>query len=150
MPVPCGMSTCYPPPNPLSGLIGGLGVMAPIALPMAMACCVDESTGTCGTAMAAGATCEVRATPDARCPSVGLGALGAAAGGLGGLAGNLAGGCCTTAGQCGLDGMLFGRGCVDNAEVGTMLGALGSFLTLPPPMPCDRPQDDAGTVDAGG
>jgi hypothetical protein len=143
MPVPCGSSMCYPPPNPLSALIGGMPL--PIMLPSPMACCVDESAGTCGTAAMAGAMCEARATPDSRCPGISLGALGGAAAGLG----NIAGGCCTPSGQCGLDGMIFGRGCVDNSEVGSMLGALGGLIMLPPAMACDRPQDDAGAADAG-
>jgi hypothetical protein len=142
-PVPCGSNTCYPPPNALSGLLGGMAL--PIALPMPAACCVDESKGTCGTAAMEGAACEVMATPDPRCPGINLGALGAAAGGLG----NLATGCCTASGQCGLNGMLFGRGCVDNAEVGSIFGPLGGLIMVPAAMPCDHPQDDAGSSDAG-
>ena len=147
MPVPCGSNTCSPPPNPLSGLLGGLGGMAlPTGfLPTPVACCAEESTGTCGTAAMAGAACEIRATPDSRCPGLSLGALGAAAGGLA----NLAGGCCTPSGQCGLDGMIFGRGCVDNSEVGSMLGPLGGFVMLPTPRACDQPAEDAGVGDAG-
>ena len=143
MPVPCGSNTCNPPPNPFAALLGNMPL--PIALPMPMACCADESKGTCGTAATAGAACEIPATPDARCPGLSLGALGGAAAG----AANLAAGCCTPSGQCGLDGMIFGRGCVDNSEVGAMLGPLGGFLTVPAARPCDQPLDDAGAADAG-
>ena len=135
---------CSQPANPLSALTGGMPL--PIALPMPVACCADESTGTCGTAAMAGAMCEIPATPDSRCPGISLGALGgAAAGGLG----MLAGGCCTPSGQCGLDGMIFGRGCVDNSEVQGLLGPLGGFIMLPVARACDAPQEDAGTADAG-
>ncbi|HKP60484.1 MAG TPA: hypothetical protein VJV78_27345 [Polyangiales bacterium] len=143
MPVPCGSTMCYPPQNPLSGLLGGM--MLPIQLPSAAACCIDESKGTCGTAAAVGATCEARATPDSRCPGVNLGAFGGAAAGLTGLFSP----CCTASNQCGLDGMLFGRGCVENSEVGAMLGPLNGFLMLPPARACDAPQEDAGAADAG-
>jgi hypothetical protein len=99
----------------------------------------------------AGAACEAPAKPDTRCPGFSLGGIGAAAGGA--ALGALAMGCCTPSNQCGLDGAIFGRGCVENGEVKTMLGAIpliGTFLTTPPPMACDHPPlDDAGAADAG-
>jgi hypothetical protein len=154
-PVECGSSKCTPQPNPLTALLGTFGMGAPVAgLPAPVACCVDEANGTCGTAAMEGAACEVIATPDTRCPSIGLGGLGAAAGGAAAGLGNLAAGCCTPSGACGLDGALFGRGCVENSEVKAMLGAIpivGTLLTVPPALACDRPIDvnDAGAADAG-
>ncbi|HET6334648.1 MAG TPA: hypothetical protein VFG30_15605 [Polyangiales bacterium] len=130
-----------------------MGAAAP-GLPVAVACCFDEAKGTCGSAAATGATCEVPSTPDTRCPGVDLGALGAAAGGAAAGLGNLMTGCCTPTGACGLDGSIFGRGCVENSEAKAMIGAIpfvGTLLNLPPALQCDRPQDlnDAGTDDAG-
>jgi hypothetical protein len=148
-PVPCGANTCTPAPSPLTGLIGMFGGGAAIpGLPMSVACCLEESTGTCGTAASEGATCEPPATPDARCPGFSLGALGAAAGGA--ALGNLSQGCCTSSNMCGLDGSIFGRGCVENGEAKAMLGPLSTFLTVPGSMACDAPAaDDAGAGDAG-
>ncbi|HKU37841.1 MAG TPA: hypothetical protein VJR89_06835 [Polyangiales bacterium] len=156
MPVPCGSNMCTPPTNPLSALLGGMaipGLPTGAALPMAVACCVDQSKGTCGTAATAGAACEPPAVPDTRCPGLDLGALGAAAGGLGGL-GGASSGCCTPSNMCGLDGALFGRGCVENGEAKSMLGAIpfvGTLFNVPAPRACDAPPagDDAGSPDAG-
>jgi hypothetical protein len=119
-------------------------------LPMPVACCLDESNGTCGTAASEGAACEAPAAPDSRCPGFSLGALGAAAGGL---LGNTMQGCCTPNNQCGLDGSIFGRGCVENGEASSMISALpfiGTLIMFPPTLACDRPiEDDAGVDDAG-
>lgn len=100
--------------------------------------------------------CEAPATPDSRCASVNLGALGAAAGGLTAGFGR---GCCTPSNQCGLDGSIFGRGCVDNAEASSMLAAIpfiGTLIMVPASKTCDTPltttppaTDDAGSADAG-
>ena len=140
---------CAPRSNPLTSLIGGLGAV--ISLPSGVPCCQDASLGICGAAASEGAACELFAAPDTRCPSIDLGALGAAAGGA--AAGPLnAFGCCTANGACGLDGSLFGRGCVENSEARALLGMIplvGSLIPLPPPLACDRPLDDAGTPDAG-
>jgi hypothetical protein len=153
-PVPCGSSVCTPRPSPLTALLGPVGMGAAVpALPMPVACCLDVSTGACGTAAAEGAMCEVPAAPDTRCPGFDLGALSAAAsGGVAGL-GNLMQGCCTPAGMCGLDGSIFGRGCVENGAARSMLSAIpvvGTLLMVPPPLMCNRPlEDDAGAGDAG-
>jgi hypothetical protein len=155
-PVACGSTMCTPRPSPLTALLGafGMGGAALPGLPTALACCVDEGTGTCGAAASEGATCEVFATADTRCPGIGLGALGAAAGGATAGLGNLAAGCCTASGACGLDGSIFGRGCVENGEAKAMIGAIpgiGTLLMVPPVLACDRPLDvdDAGAADAG-
>lgn len=144
---------CLPRPNPFTAALGGMGQGAPLPLPTPVACCVDAANGVCGTAAAAGATCEVAATPDTRCPGIDLGGLGAAAGGFASLLGNLSTGCCTPAGQCGVDGSIFGRGCVENGEARAMLGqlpAIGALIPVPPSLACDRPLvDDAGVDDAG-
>jgi hypothetical protein len=62
-------------------------------------------------------------------------------------------GCCV-ANKCGLDGALFGRGCVENAEAKALLSAIpfvGGLITVPPARACDAPTDaaDGGTEDAG-
>ncbi len=153
-PVPCGSTLCTPIPSPITGLLGMFGGGAAVpGLPMAVACCLDEAAGKCGTAAAEGAMCEAPAAPDARCPGFSLGALGAAAGGAASGLGALAQGCCTPSNMCGLDGSIFGRGCVENNEARTMLGAIpiiGTLLTVPAARACDAPiADDAGTDDAG-
>ena len=146
-PVACGTAMCTPRPNPLTAFLGGMGQTAGIPTPVA--CCVDEANGVCGIAATAGATCEVYATPDTRCPGIDL---GAAAGGLGAALGGLGQGCCTPTNQCGLDGAIFGRGCVDNGQARSMLSAIplvGSFIMVPPALACDRPVEDGGVDDAG-
>jgi hypothetical protein len=154
MPVPCGSTMCTPRANPLSALIGQFAMGATVpGLPAAVACCVDAAKGTCGVAAAEGAMCELPATPDARCMGINLGALGAAAAGLN----NFGRGCCTPSNQCGLDGAIFGRGCVENGEARSMLSAVpfvGTLLSVPPSRACDAPPvtiptDDAGANDAG-
>jgi hypothetical protein len=146
-PVPCGTATCNPPSNPLSGLLSSFGGGAVAGLPTPVACCLEESSGKCGVAASAGATCEPPAVADSRCPGI---AAGAAAG-LGG-AGNMVG-CCLN-NKCGQDGALFGRGCVENSEAKGMLSAIplvGGLLMVPPARACDAPQTgaDAGVEDAG-
>jgi hypothetical protein len=153
-PVPCGSAMCTPRPSALTGLLAGLGMGAAAlpGLPTPVACCVDEAKGMCGSAASEGATCEIPPTPDTRCPGVNLGALGAAAGGATAALGNLMTGCCTLAGQCGLDGSIFGRGCVENGEAKAMLGAIpliGTLIMTPAAIACDHPVDDAGAGDAG-
>jgi hypothetical protein len=151
MPVECGTAMCWPPSNPLSGLAGavpGLGA----ALPMSAACCLDPDSGKCGLSPMAGGTCEAPAVSDSRCPGLSLGALGAIAGGLGGSMS----GCCIDD-QCGLDGALFGRGCVENSQARSQLSAiplLGTLVMAPGSLACDRPittppDHDAGPEDAG-
>jgi len=147
---------CTPTPSPITGLLGMFGGGAAVpGLPMAVACCLDESASKCGTAAAEGAMCEAPAVPDSRCSGFSLGALGAAAGGAASGLGALAQGCCTPNNMCGLDGSIFGRGCVENNEARSMLSAIplvGTLLMVPPARACDAPPpagDDAGAGDAG-
>jgi len=155
-PVECGSNTCQPPSNPLAGLIGmfagALG--GGMALPTPQACCLDEGAGTCGISMTVGGTCEELAVTDARCPRLMFPMLGPID--IGSLLGPDAGaGCCTDDNQCGLNGTLFGRGCVELSEAATMLGGLGGGgdggtglgglgggLMFPEPRACDAPPDD--------
>jgi hypothetical protein len=154
-PVPCGSTMCTPPANPLTGLLGAFGMGGQVAgLPAPAACCLDEASGKCGTAAMEGAMCEAPAVADSRCMGFSLGALGGAIPGGGAALGNLATGCCTESGMCGLDGAIFGRGCVENSEVKAMLGAIpfvGNLLMVPAPIACDHPiiTEDAGAEDAG-
>ncbi len=151
MPVPCGSNMCQPPAGlgalagGLGGAAGGLGGLGG-ALPMPVACCLDDSAGTCGLAPMAGATCEKPAVPDDRCPGPDLGALGA-------LAGGMMAGCCTDDGMCGVDGATFGNGCVENSAAASMIMAvplIGSFIMIPPPRPCDATGEDGGTMMMSG
>jgi len=146
MPVPCGDIMCNPPPpSPLAGL----GAMIPgggAALPVAMACCIDDATEECGYTAMAGATCEPPATEDERCDSVDTTSFGALGMGFAAF------GCCTQDNQCGVDGTTFGRGCVPNEEASSMLMALplvGPFIAniglIPEARACDDPGD--GGVD---
>jgi hypothetical protein len=87
---------------------------------------------------------------------VNLGALGAFAGGAAGSAGTMMNGCCTAANQCGLDGALFGEGCVENAAAASMLAGIpliGGLVTVPAARACDaapnEPEADGGADDAG-
>ena len=149
-PVPCGSTQCAPPNSLLGGLAGiasAFGIMLPSSVP----CCLDPALETCGTAASAEATCEAPAIPDARCPGLGFGAIPGAP--AGGAAGANMGGCCI-ANQCGLDGSIFGRGCLESSEAQTLLNGiagLGGFLTFPPAQACDQPitANDAGVSDAG-
>ena len=173
-PVKCGTALCQQPTNPLTallGLAGGLagGGMTP-ALPMAMACCLDEAAGTCGLTAMAGGTCEAPAVVDDRCPRLEFPAPAGLPFDIGALLGpNVGAGCCTESGDCGLDGSLFGRGCVELSQAATMLGGagmmdagtaapggglggLGGMLMFPEPQRCDAVTsgDDGGTDSDGG
>jgi hypothetical protein len=61
-------------------------------------------------------------------------------------------GCCVDD-MCGLDGMILGRGCIENSQAQSALGAIpviGALISVPPPLACDRPLDvDGGVEDAG-
>lgn len=140
-PVECGSGSCLPPMSALSGL--------PIMIPTAVACCVDEETAQCGSAESEGATCEPPAVADERCPGFDLSALGNLGGAVGG--GMQMTGCCTPNNQCGLDGAIFGRGCVENSAAQAQLGAIpliGTLIMIPPARACDAPpeptDEDAG------
>jgi hypothetical protein len=138
MPVACGTTQCNPPANPLSGILSSFGGGAFSGLvPTPQACCIDESAGTCGVTIEGGA-CEELAIVDTRCPKANLGMLGSFV--------NIQP-CCLD-NQCGQDGRLFGRGCVENSQVASMLGPLaqGGGFTFPASQACDAP---APTPDAG-
>jgi hypothetical protein len=141
MPVPCGETMCTLPSNPLSGLISMAAPFLGGALPTPAACCVDEATAACGVSMSAGGTCEPLAIPDTRCPKADLGAIGQFIGGA-------VRPCCLD-NKCGQDGALFGRGCVDNSQVASMLGPLaqGGMVMFPAPQACDAPPPDPTTPD---
>jgi hypothetical protein len=140
--VRCGDTQCPAPMNLLAAL------PIPTGLPAPVACCIED-TEQCGTAAMQGATCEPPATPDPRCPDVDLGAL-ARFGGMGMGAEQAMLGCCID-NQCGLNGALFGRGCIENDEAGATLAAVpfvGSFIAVPPARACDEASDeDAGVPD---
>jgi hypothetical protein len=145
MPVACGVTTCNPPSSPISGLASmfGGGALAG-AIPQPQACCLDEAAATCGVSMMAGGACEPLATLDPRCPKADLGMIGSFLGGS-------VQPCCLD-NVCGQDGKIFGRGCVRNSEVMSMLGPIASFgmITFPPNQACDAPaatDDDAGVPD---
>jgi hypothetical protein len=140
-PLECGSASCVAPTSVLSAL--------PLGIPAPVACCVDEGAGECGSAESEGATCEPAATEDERCPGVDLSALGALAGAAAG--GMQMTGCCTPDNACGLDGALFGRGCVENSAAQAQLGAIpliGSVIAIPAARACDAPpapiDEDAG------
>lgn len=136
--VRCGNKQCAPPANPLA-LLG---------LPASLACCADSSKNVCGIHATEDAACEPLASADMRCPGVNLGALAAFAGDA---AAGLMTGCCTAQNQCGLDGALFGRGCVENAEAETLLGSIpfiGGLVAVPAARACNG-SSTGGDEDAG-
>jgi hypothetical protein len=133
-PIKCGTNTCQPPAG-LGGLLAGFGGGALGGLlPMPVACCMPDNS--CGMAGMANGACEMKATPDMRCPPI--------TGGMG-----MGAGCCTDSGQCGVDGALFGRGCVENSMAAAMLGPLSTFIKAPPASACDA-EGDAGTEQDAG
>lgn len=135
--VKCGSKMCAPPANLLAGL--------PLGIPLPTACCANEATGQCGAQPMAGAACEPPAKVDARCPGVNLGGLADLAGGGMMIPADAMNGCCTPKNQCGLDGTLFGRGCVENSEVGAVLGVIpliGPLIMVPQARACDAPPSD--------
>lgn len=147
-PVACGPNTCEAPASPIAGLLGtfgggaGLGTM----IPTATACCLaDDACGVSSTMSPS--LCEPPATPDNRCPSLDLGAAGQLLGGATQMLG------CCIKDQCGQDGALLGRGCVENSEAASMLTSIpliGPMIDVPAPRACDAIVDtDAGTEDAG-
>ncbi|MEY4583465.1 MAG: hypothetical protein RL701_8168 [Pseudomonadota bacterium] len=154
-PIACGSKQCSPPANPFAAILGGgatTGISLP-GIPQAVACCLDSAAGTCGVGTEGGA-CEAPAVADPRCPSLDLGPLGSFIGG-GAL------GCCIN-NACGQDGSLFGRGCVENKEAASMIGAIpliGQMAQVPGSRACDAPpvtnppkptnDNDAGPLQPG-
>jgi hypothetical protein len=144
----CGSNECGAPKNIAAQLL-----MSITGLPMTgaetVACCLDEEAGTCSSAASVGASCDTVAVSDNRCPGVDLSALANLVGGLGDSTKEAMIGCCTH-GACGLDGKLFGRGCVENADAKRMLSVvpvIGPLIKVPAPRACDAvlPDTDAGT-----
>jgi hypothetical protein len=153
-PLQCGPTECTPPKNIAADLLKSV-----TGLPMTgadtVACCLDEQAGVCSSAASPGAACDVVAVSDNRCPGVDLSALADLVGGLVDSTRDAMIGCCTHD-ACGLDGQIFGRGCVENAEAKRMLSAvpvIGPLIMVPPPRACAEggpspttPEDtDAGT-----
>jgi hypothetical protein len=134
----CGPSECRAPANVAGNLLRGVTGLQH-SVPDPVACCLDSETGSCGSAAATSAAmCEAPAIADESCPGIDLSALANLIGGLGKGGGNLMVGCCTE-GACGCDGALFGRGCVENAEVKRMLGdvpVVGPLIVFPPSRAC--------------
>jgi hypothetical protein len=137
----CGTVTCAAPADPLMAFRTILMQTSPVA------CCLDKATETCGLAPSAGATCEAPAVADTTCPSIDLGAIAGIVGGA--LPGAF--GCCTKEGKCGVEGGIFGRGCVENSEAATLVSGIplvGGFLMIPAPVVCGL-LTDGGAEDAG-
>jgi hypothetical protein len=145
-PVACGRAQCPAPVGLLSAF--------PTGVPAPVACCVDASKGTCGSAAMAGAACEPVAIADTRCPGIDLGALAMLGGGAAQGGTMMMSGCCIE-NACGLDGALLGRGCVENGQAASMLSGIpliGTLIAVPAPRACDAPAEmqlDAGAEDAG-
>jgi hypothetical protein len=146
-PLACGPTECTRPKNIAADLL-----MSVTGLPMTgaetVACCLDEQQGVCSSAAAVGTRCDTVAVSDERCPGVDLSALADLVGGLVDSTREAMIGCCTQ-GACGLDGKIFGRGCVENAEAKRMLSVvpvIGPLINVPPPRACDVGEldNDAG------
>ena len=147
----CGQSECMRPKNVAAQLLMGITGL-PMTGAETVACCLDEAAGTCSAAASNGSSCDTVAVSDNRCPGVDLSALSNLVGGLGDSAMEAMIGCCTHD-MCGLDGKLFGRGCVENAEAKRMLSAvpvIGPLISVPPPRACVAPSHvDNDKPDAG-
>jgi hypothetical protein len=96
-----------------------------------------------------GATCNVPAEPDTRCPDfeipIEIPGFPLPAVGVG----------CCIENKCGVDGQLFGGGCIENDSARTMLGAMqpiGALLVdgVPPARGCDEVLEDGGEVGEDG
>jgi hypothetical protein len=143
--VACGTKQCDAPSNVAGDLlraVTGLEITVPDPSP----CCVDEADELCGSASGPGVACDIPAAAESSCPGIDLSALASLVGGLGKKAESAMIGCCTH-GACGLDGALFGRGCVENADAKRMLSnvpIVGALITVPPPAACAMQDSDAG------
>jgi hypothetical protein len=133
----CGQTQCVAPANIAGDLLRSATGLA-IIVPDAFACCVDETQGMCGSAAELGGMCDTPAIAETSCTGIDLSSLAALVGGLGANGKSAMIGCCTH-GACGLDGALFGRGCVENADAKRMLSAvplIGALICVPPPAAC--------------
>jgi len=147
-PLACGPSQCPRPKNLAADLLMGVTGL-PMTGAETVACCLDEEQGTCSSAASSGASCDTVAVMDTRCPGVDLSALSDLVGGLFDKTRDAMVGCCTHD-ACGLDGAIFGRGCVENAEAKRMLSVvpvIGPLINVPAPRACDSGEldSDAGT-----
>ncbi|MEY4578941.1 MAG: hypothetical protein RL701_3644 [Pseudomonadota bacterium] len=78
---------------------------------------------------------------DSACPGIDLSALAALVGGLGKNAPNDKAGCCTND-ACGINGVIFGRGCVENDEMRRILQGVpvvGPLIAVPAAATCESP-----------
>ena len=146
----CGPVSCPQPLNIVGNLLReALGVMT--SLPPTVACCLDSELGVCGTSDAID-SCEPAAEPDPKCPGIDLSALAAIVGGLGAATPSGKSGCCTHD-LCGIDGHIFGRGCIENEEMTKVVNALpvvGPLIVVPGRAVCQsRRVPDPDAPDAG-
>ncbi|HTU59554.1 MAG TPA: hypothetical protein VMF89_13985 [Polyangiales bacterium] len=149
-PVSCGSVECMRPQNLAADLLTNVTGL-PTTGAETVACCLDEEHGICSSAASIGASCDTVAVMDNRCPGVDLSALSDLVGGLFDSTQDAMIGCCTHD-ACGLNGKIFGRGCVENAEAKRMLSVvpvIGPLISVPAPRACDQgepePDTDAGT-----
>ncbi len=147
-PIACGPTECTRPKNLAADLLMGVTGL-PMTGAETVACCLDQEQGICSSAASNGAGCDTVAMKDTRCPGVDLSALSNLVGGLFDKTRDAMVGCCTHS-ACGLDGAIFGRGCVENAEAKRMLSVvpvIGPLISVPPPRACDldEPDSDAGS-----
>ena len=147
-PVACGAVECTRPQNLAADLLANVTGL-PMTGAETVACCLDEEQGICSSAASLGASCDTVAVMDTRCPGVDLSALSDLVGGLFDSTKDAMIGCCTHD-ACGLNGKIFGRGCVENAEAKRMLSVvpvIGPLISVPAPRACDQgePDNDAGT-----
>ena len=149
-PVACGAAQCTRPTNLAADLLTKVTGL-PMTGAETVACCLDEEEGICSSAASLGASCDTVAVMDTRCPGVDLSALADLVGGLFDSTQDAKIGCCTH-GACGLNGQIFGRGCVENAEAKRMLSVvpvIGPLINVPAPRACELDEPSEPTNDAG-
>lgn len=137
-PIECGPVLC-PAPHNIAGEL--LRTIAHVErnIPDAVACCVDPDRGICGTAASSDDPCDSPTVLNPQCPGIDLSALAALVGGFGKDTPSDTTGCCTRD-ACGIDGLIFGRGCVENNEMRRILSAVpivGPLITVPQPAVCE-------------
>jgi len=100
-------------------------------------CCADMATGTCGTM--SGTMCQAGPPPAPNCPNISVAVI------------NVNGCCIDSTQMCGIDGSMFGMGCIDLSTAGGIPGA-SAFLGNLTPTRCDgtKVMTDAGAGGAGG